>query len=499
MADARRWWGLFSLIPAIAMFFLDQSVLPVALPTIQKEFGAGDIALQWTVNAYLLATTVLVLVGGKVGDRIGYKRAYMLGMAVFGAASLFCGSSPDVYSLIAARALQGAGVALVFPASSVLLMNLFPASERGKAMGINVSVGSLFLILGPLVGGYIAQEFSWRWIFWVNIPITLAGLFMTLRFVPRLPPGEGKIDLPGFCFFTAASAFLVVPIMQGREWGWSSPLTLGCFALAILFAASLVWREKKAAHPFLDLSLFRHPVYKAVNITVFCLQFIMMIFVFRAIFFQQFLGWTPLKTGFITFLSSVPVLFVSPLGGLLSDRFGPKLPISIGFLLTIASFIWVPVFVQSPLGVLFFGLLAINIGLPLVFTPSYASAMTSVPPKKAGVAFGTITCLRYLGGSVGVAAIGSCIENIEAFSFHRLAPDASFEAIVSGGPEALAAIPEAIRPEVSSALSQALLDGFFYTHLAIACLVLLIFSAVFVLYNRKSAHRLPDAPAEGWD
>ena len=268
MPDARKWWGLFSLIPAIAMFFLDQSVLPVALPTIQKEFGVGDVALQWTVNAYLLATTVLVLVGGKLGDRIGYKKAYMLGMAIFGAASLFCGSSPDVYSLTAARALQGAGVALVFPASSVLMMNLFPASERGKAMGINVSVGSLFLILGPLVGGYIAQEFSWRWIFWVNIPITLAGLLMTLRFVPRLTPGEGKIDLPGFCFFTAASTFLVVPIMQGREWGWNSALKLGCFALAVLFTACLVWREKKAAHPFLDLSLFRHPVYKAVNITV---------------------------------------------------------------------------------------------------------------------------------------------------------------------------------------------------------------------------------------
>ena len=193
------------------------------------------------------------------------------------------------------------------------------------------------------------------------------------------------------------------------------------------------------------------------------------------------------------------VLFVSPLGGLLSDRFGPKLPISIGFLLTIFSFIWVPVFVQSPLGILFLGLLAINIGLPLVFTPSYASAMTSVPPKKAGVAFGTITCLRYLGGSVGVAAIGSFIENIEAFSFHRLAPAASFDSVVSGGPEALAAIPEAIRPEVSSALSRALLDGFFYTHLAIAGLAILAFAAVFVLYNRKSAHRLPDAPAEGWD
>ncbi len=466
----RKWWGLAALIPSLAMVFLDQTVIPVALPTIQKEMGAGSVALEWCVNAYLLSTAVLVLAGGKVVDRIGGRRAFCWGTFLFVFSSWLCGSSPDISWLIGARTLQGVGAALQFPASTVLLMSLFPQSERGKATGINVSVSSLFLILGPLVGGYLTQELSWRWIFWINIPLAITGISLVLAFIPKSERGSGKIDLWGFLFFVLSSSLLVIAIMEGREWGWRSR---GIWTLLIGFLISaicLLWREKKSPHPFLDLSLFKHPIFKAVNIATFSTQFILMISVFRAIFFQNFLLWSPEKTGFITFISCIPVILISPVGGYLSDKFGPKLPISLGFMSLICSFLWVGLLVQSSLPILLLGLLAFSFGVPLVLTPSYSSAMGAVPPKKAGIAFGTIATIRALGGTLGVAMIGSLINNIESVSLHK-----------------------------SQNQHLAILDGFVYSHLILALLLAIAFIFVFFLHHRKSAHKLPETPAEGWD
>src|SRR5260221_5776395 len=204
----RKWWGLFALVPSLGMIFLDQSVLPVALPTIQRELGAGSIALEWTVNAYILATAVFVLAAGKVGDWIGHKKAFIFGVLLFAFASLLCGMSLNVMFLIASRILQGIGAALIFPSSTVLLMALFPQKERGKATGINVSVSSLFLIIGPLIGGYFSQIVSWGWIFWINIPLALLAIILVAVLIPISPKGEGKIDLLGFLFFFSGSSLL---------------------------------------------------------------------------------------------------------------------------------------------------------------------------------------------------------------------------------------------------------------------------------------------------
>ncbi len=503
----RKWWGLCALVPSLAMIFLDQSVLPVALPTIQRELGAGSIALEWTVNAYILATAVFVLAAGKVGDWIGHKQAFIFGVLLFAIASLLCGMSLNVLFLIAARTLQGIGAALIFPSSTVLLMALFPQKERGKATGINVSVSSLFLIMGPLIGGYFTEAISWRWIFWINIPLALLAIILVAVLIPISPKGEGKIDLWGFLFFVSGSSFLVAAIMQAREWGWLSMKIFTLLFVSLLSAICLLWREKKAKHPFLDLSLFKHPVFKAVNITVFSIQFILMISVFRAIFFQEGLEWSPIKTGLVTFLSSVPVLFISPVGGYLSDKFGPKLPIAIGFSFLIYSFVWIGLFVQSSLGILILGLFAFGFGIPLVFTPAYASAMGAVPPQKAGIAFGTIATLRSLGGSLGIAVIGSLIDTIEYGSFKNLLSGLSLntteiESLILGGEPAqktLQTLPNSDIPRIMGDLGIARFDGFFYSHLILAFLLVIIFAFVFVLYNRKSSHHLPKAPAQGWD
>ncbi|MES2273022.1 MAG: MFS transporter, partial [Chlamydiota bacterium] len=294
------------------MTFVDQSIVPVALPTIQKQLGANTAQLQWCVNAYLLMTAVLVLAGGKLSDRIGHRRTFTWGILIFGVASLLCGLSPYISWLIGARALQGIGAAMMIPASAPLLMSLFPSNERGKAMGINVSISSLFLILGPLIGGYLTQKLSWHWIFWVNLPLAALGLILVFLFIPRSNMGEQKFDGWGFLFFAISSSSLVMGIMQGKDWGWTSFEIVSLFLVCLISAIFLFWREKKARHPFLDLSLFRHPNFRAINISIFATQFTLMITVYWAIFFQDSLDWTPLKGGAVTVLSSCPVLFLSP-------------------------------------------------------------------------------------------------------------------------------------------------------------------------------------------
>lgn len=506
-----KWWVLLSLMPGLAMVFVDQSVLPVALPTIQKHLGATNIQLQWCINSYLLVTAVLVLAGGKIGDWMGHRKAYLIGLVIFAIASALCGATFDPVELIIARAFQGVGAALMFPATTALLISLFPQSERGKATGITVSASSLFLIIGPFIGGYFTEALSWRWIFWINLPLAALGTFLILFFIPPSPAGKPKFDIRGFIYFVFSCTSFVVILMQGEDWGWFSSKMIPYLVVFVLSTILLLRREKKAKHPFLDLSLFRHPVFKAVNISVFSIQFIFMITVFRAIFFQDALDWSPMKTGVVTVVSSLPVLFMSTVGGMLSDKFGPKIPISMGFLLLIFSFIWTPLFINSSLFLLFLGLLAFGFGVPLVFTPSYASAMGAIPPTKAGSAFGTIATVRSLASCLGVAILGAFINTLHVDVLQDLAQqdpltqslDPALLGNVAAGGELAKNYLATVTPQQAQTILRYFIDAqedaFLYTHLAIACLLAISFVLVFLLYHRKSAHKLPETPSQGWD
>lgn len=457
-----------ALIPAIAVIFLDQTILPVALPAIQREFGASSVELQWSVNSYLLVIAMFVLAGGKLSDRIGHRSSLLWGFFLFVFSSALCGFSPDIYWLIGARALQGVGASMMFPAQPSLVASLFPPSERGRATGITVSIGSLFLMLGPVLGGYLTEVASWRWIFWINLPIALVGMPMIRFFLPALPRSDAKIDLAGFSCFAVCAASIVIFFMQGPEWGWLSEWTLLLAAVAVISLILLMIREKKAAHPFLDLALFKHPIYSAINISVSMVQFIMMIAVFWSIYFQSVLGYSPSQTGWITFASCAPVLFCPRIGGWLSDKVSPKLPISIGFLLLIYSFFWLGFFSTATGSFLLIPIIAYGIGIPFILTPSYSAAMGVVPPKKIGLAFGTIATIRTFSGTMGVALIGLLWDSIQM----RYASSGNREAQIA---------------------------AFTFVHLLLAFLLVAAFAAVFVLHKRKSAHHLPEAPAEGWD
>ena len=462
-------WKKFSaLIPVTALSFMDQTILPVALPAIQQEIGASDTSLQWCVNAYLLAIAVFALASGKLSDRIGPKRALIWGISGFIIFSTLCGLSQNIWMLVIARGLQGLSAAIMFPAQTAMVAQIFSPKKRGSATGMIVSVGSVFLILGPLIGGYLTETLSWRWIFWINWPIGAIGLWLIHKFLPVISPNRGKIDLWGFAFFATGTSALTILFMQVTDWGWNSYQTLLSTSLALAAFLLLLRREKITAHPFLDLTLFKRPLYAAININVSIIQFILMISVFRTLYFQEILGYSPAQTGLIAFVSASPMLFMAPLAGFLSDRFNRKLPIACGYLLLIFSFLYLAFFSTPSLPHLILALLAFSIGIPCIFTPSYSSAIASVPPQKIGVAMGMLITLRMLGGTIGLALIHlfvSIAQEIHLPQGKRLAEIMSFSDV----------------------------------HFALAFLLIIAFAITFVLHSRKSSHHLPESPAEGWD
>lgn len=464
-----HWKQFCSLIPTAALVFLDQTILPVALPTIRLDMHASETSLQWAVNAYVLAIAVLVLVGGKLSDWIGHKKILMLGMFIFVLSSIFCSLSQEIWMLIAARALQGVGGALMFPAQTSMITLIFPPEKRGRAIGTIVSIGSLFLVLGPLVGGYLIKVASWHWIFWINLPIGAIGLWMIYHFLPDSEKRAGKIDLLGFLFFTLAVGSLTVLIMEGATWGIESLPSIILLIISVIGLILLFYRETKASHPFLDLSLFRNRVFAAININITIIQFFLMITVLRSIYFQDILEYTPLQTGYLMFASGSPLLFMAPLAGYLSDRFTPKLPIAIGYLsLIFSSFIFG--FNSLPnLPVLLLAQIAFGMGIPLIFTPSFSSGLSAVPKTKVGSAAGVITTLRMTGGALGLALI------------HFLATKITLHYLPTLGQR------------------DADIKAFSHVHFTLAFMLLITFAITFILHTRKSAHHLPEAPAEGWD
>ncbi|MBX7066546.1 MAG: MFS transporter [Parachlamydiales bacterium] len=464
-----KWLRLLAIIPSSMMLFMDQSILPVALPVIKNEFGASDASSQWSVNAYLLAWTVFVIIGGKVGDRIGHRTSYLWGMIFFALFSALCGISPNVGFLVVARALQGVAGAFMGPSQTALIASCFPAHARGRATGIIVSMGSIFLVLGPMVGGFLTDFLSWRWIFWINLPIALIGIFLILSLLPKIDGKEEKIDLWGFLFFAGFAMFSTLFFMQGANWGWSSLQIILAAVVAIVALLFLFIREKKTTHPFLEIHLFKRPLFTSINISISISQFVLMITVFRTIYTETILGYSPTEAGLITSVSCLPVLFFSYIGGFLSDKASPKVPIALGYLCIIFSFFWLGLMPTPSLAFYFPPLLLFGIGLPLIFTPSYSMAMSDLPKEKLGIGFAMVSMLRMYAGTMGLALI---------FAFTQYKQNT-------------------YAPKVGGRIAEII--SFSSVHYALGILMIFAFIAAIIFHRRKSAHHLPDAPADGWD
>jgi EmrB/QacA subfamily drug resistance transporter len=398
------------------MIFLDSTILPVALPTIQDAFRISSSSIRWIINVYFLCNASLVIAGGRIADLFGHRLVFCSGMVLFAIASALGGVSADVTMLLVARGLQGVGAALMGPASMAILIDVFPIHERGKVIGISVSISSVFLALGPFIGGFLTEMFSWRWIFLVNFPIAIIGITLTLISVPKSIKIIENFDFLGCFLLVFGLTCFTIFLMEA--------LSINFIFLLILFLCSLISfvtlyvRSSRVIHPFIEFSLFRIKAFFSGTVIVLCAQFLLMSTVFWPIFFQRALAYTPLQAGSYTIISTLPVMVISPISGYLSDKMGPRLPASIGFISVILSSVLLSLFcVFQDDTYLLLGVLVFGMGVAFIMTPTGTATLSYAPSNKRGVASGIYNTIRFTGASIGISTLGSINEAIYLKNF----------------------------------------------------------------------------------
>jgi EmrB/QacA subfamily drug resistance transporter len=424
--DNRRWWTLGAMCFALFMIMLDNTVVNVALPSIQKDLHSSISGLEWTVNAYTLSFAVLLVTGGRLGDIFGRRRMFLFGVMVFGLSSAFIGFSQSEAWLVGGRAAQGIGAAFMMPATLSIISNAFPPHERGKAIGTWAGVSALALAIGPVVGGFLVESVSWQSIFFLNVPVAAAAVFVTLAATreSRDESSTHRVDIPGVAFISAGLASIVLALVEGNSWGWGSPSILALFAVAAVSLTAFVIAEQRVVEPMVDFNFFRSRSFVGSNLVAFIVTFAMLaMFFFLALYMQNIKGYSPLQAGVRFLPSTVVIIFAGPIAGRLSDRIGPRPLMVSGLLMVAGSLFWQGhLAVDTSYSFLVGAFVLMGLGMGLVMSPMSTAAMNAVDPAKAGVASGIVSMSRMVGGTFGVAAMGALITGLGKSKLDDLLP-----------------------------------------------------------------------------
>jgi EmrB/QacA subfamily drug resistance transporter len=458
---------LIAMICCTSLIFLNATLFPVALPTIQRELGVSLSTLQWTINAYLLATAVFVIAGGRLADLFGARKIFCIGVAIYSFASVMGAFAESGWWLVMSRAIQGTGGAMMSPAGMSLLIHAFPENKRGKAIGIVVAAGSLFLSLGPFVGGAFTQYLSWRFSFWINPPIAIFGIAMMMKAVPKSVKQNETFDFLGFFSMSAAITCLTIALMEGKGWGWGSWQTIFFFLLALTFFCAVRGLERFAVFPFFKFSLFRNRIFLGGCLLIICTQFLLMITVFWPLFFQKIILDSPMVAGLITAIGTIPLMLFAPISGNLADRRGARLPLTIGFSLLLLCFLWFAYFLHfQKVALLFPALFAFGAGISFVMTPASAATLSAVSRSTTGVATGMYNTLRFTGATIGVAILGAVQVNVQDTLFRdkllkgpgtQMLDPPLLEGLLNSLPNSLEAA-KTLKPEALTYVQKALID-----------------------------------------
>jgi EmrB/QacA subfamily drug resistance transporter len=432
-SSPRRGWTLAIVSIALFMTALDNLVVGVALPSIRIDLGGSIESLEWTVNAYTLAFAVLLITGAALGDRFGRKRMFVLGLGIFTSASAAAALAPSIDALVAARALQGLGAAIVLPLTLTLLSEAFPADKRGAALGIWAGVSGLGVALGPFVGGAVVEGIAWQWIFWLNVPIGIVLLPIAWARLTESRGPASTLDLPGLALAGTGLFGLTFGIVRATALGWTSTTVVASMSAGVALLAAFLWWERRAPAPMLPLRFFSSRAFAATN----GVSFAMFFGVFGSIFllsqfFQTAQGYSPFEAGLRTLPWTGMPMLVAPIAGLLSDRIGSRPLMAAGLALQAGAIAWLAA-VSSP-EVAYASLVVPFVmggtGMALVFAPSANAVLGAVRPEEAGQASGTTNAIRELGGVMGVAVLAS------VFSAHGsyASPQAFSDGVVAALP-----------------------------------------------------------------
>ena len=412
----RRWWTLAAMCFALFMIMLDNTVVNVALPSIQDDLGVSLSGLEWTVNIYTLTFAVLLVTGGRLGDILGRRKMFLFGVVVFAISSAAIGLAPGEGWLVAGRALQGAGAAFMMPATLSIITVTFPPEERGKAIGTWAGVSALALAIGPVVGGALAEYVSWRAIFFLNLPVAVGAVAVTLfaTHESRDETKEHAIDWPGIAALSVGLSALVLALVEGNAWGWGSARIVALLVAAVAGLGTFALIEPRVREPMVEFSLFRSRTFLGANMVAFIVSFAMFaMFFFTALYLQNILGYSAVQAGVRFLPSTLMIVLIAPLAGRLSDRVGPR-PLMVGglTLVAFALFLQTRITVATGYGLLLPAFVLMGIGMALVMSPMSTAAMNSVAPEKAGVGSGILSMSRMVGATFGVAAIGALFQHL---------------------------------------------------------------------------------------
>jgi len=408
----KKWWTLGAVAVGLFMIMLDNTVVNVALPAIQRDLGADLSSLEWIVSGYALTFAALMLTGGKLADAYGRRLIFVLGIAVFTLSSLACGLATSEDMLIAARVVQGAGAALMNPATLSIIAATFAPKERGMAIGIWAGVAALALAIGPLVGGLLTEHLDWSWIFFVNVPVGIAGIATSFVFIEESRDDtHERLDIPGLITSGLGLFALTYALIEANTYGWGSAWIVGGFAAAAVLLVAFLLLERRQRAPMLDLSLFRSGTYAGANLVILLVALAMFgVFFFVSLYMQNILGYSAVQTGAAFLPMTVLIILAAPMAGKASDRFGSRWLMTAGMVLISVQLLY---FSQLASDASFWRLLPAllvgGLGMSLTMTPSTAAATRAVPVEKAGVGAAVLNAFRQVGGSMGIAVMGAIV------------------------------------------------------------------------------------------
>jgi len=409
-----RWWTLTAVCLGTFMLLLDITIVNVALPDIQRTLGSTFADLQWVVDAYALTLASLLLTAGSLADMYGRKRLYLVGLVLFTGASAVCGASGSTLMLEISRAVQGMGGAIMFSVSLALLANAFQGRERGIAFGVWGAVTGVAVAIGPVLGGVLVSWLSWRWIFFVNLPIGLVAVLLTLRQVAESRESQARRpDWPGFVLFTGALGSLVYGLIESGRSSFTSPTVIGCFVAAGVLLVAFVAVEARGRHPMFDLRLFRLPTFSGGLVAAFGVSAgIFSVLLYLVLYLQDVLGYTALETGLRLLVISGGILLVSGLAGRLTSKVPVRALIGPGLVVVGAGLLLMRGLTASSTWTeLIAGMAVAGIGIGFVNPPLASTAVGVVEPRRAGMASGINSTFRQVGIATGIALLGTLFSN----------------------------------------------------------------------------------------
>jgi EmrB/QacA subfamily drug resistance transporter len=411
--ENRKWGTLVAVAFGLFMIMLDNTIVNVALPSIERDLHMTIASLEWVVTAYALTFAALLITGGKLGDYYGRRKMFVVGLVVFTASSLACGLAPSPGFLIGARAVQGVGSALMNPATLSIITATFAPRERGRAIGIWAGVSAMALAIGPLLGGLIVDNLNWNWIFFVNVPVGVLGIVVAQLVISesRDTSTEQSIDFPGLVTSGLGLLALCYALIEGNRHGWTSAEIVGLFAASVVLLGAFVLVEHRQRLPMLDLSLFKDSSFTGANTVALLVSLGMFgVFFYVSLYVQNILGFSPTKAGAVFLPMTVLIILIAPIAGNLSDRIGSRWLMGAGMtLLGISLLLYLRVGLHTTFWGLLPQLVVGGVGMAMTMSPMTSAAMASVPLDKAGVGSGVLNSFRQVGGSLGIALMGAIL------------------------------------------------------------------------------------------